>query len=153
MEEFIREFSVMMYDAFFFHVDSFNVSFFRQEKNFSFYWFFSINFFSNVKSPHIVQFYGATLKEKLTMVMELCERGSLFHCLQDKSVIFTWNLFFLMLNEIVLGIKCLHDAKPALFHRDLKVYLLLSFLFSPFFFKVFTLHLSIIFLNFIYITF
>lgn len=86
MEEFIREFSVMI----------------------------------NVKSPHIVQFYGASLREKLTMVMELCERGSLFHVMQDKSVIFTWDLFFRMMEQITLGIQCLHLCTPALFHRDLK---------------------------------
>jgi serine/threonine protein kinase len=75
-----------------------------------------------VKSPHIVQFYGASLREKLTMVMELCDRGSLFHVMQDKSVIFTWDLFFRMMEQITLGIQCLHLCSPALFHRDLKVY-------------------------------
>jgi len=86
MEEFIREFSVMI----------------------------------NVKSPHIVQFYGASLREKLTMVMELCDRGSLFHVLQEKSITFSWPMFFEMMEEIVKGIQCLHNNIPILFHRDLK---------------------------------
>jgi serine/threonine protein kinase len=88
---------------------------------FSIILFLFFDIFSNVKSPHIVQFYGASLREKLTMVMELCDRGSLFHVMQEKAVVFSWKLFFGMMVEIVLGIKCLHECTPALFHRDLKV--------------------------------
>jgi len=85
IEEFIREFSVMI----------------------------------NVKSDCIVQFYGACVKEELCMVMEFCEKGSLYDVLQG-TTIFTWSLSIRMMTEITNGIKVLHDSNPSLFHRDLK---------------------------------
>eukprot|EP01126_Amoeba_proteus_P034459 TRINITY_DN3434_c0_g1_i2.p1 TRINITY_DN3434_c0_g1~~TRINITY_DN3434_c0_g1_i2.p1 ORF type:complete len:772 (-),score=154.55 TRINITY_DN3434_c0_g1_i2:123-2318(-) len=86
LEEFIREFSVMI----------------------------------NVQSPYIVQFYGASLAEKLTMVMEFCERGSLFDVLKNPECPIGWERAFQMLEEITSGIQVLHDHKPAIMHRDLK---------------------------------
>jgi len=76
----------------------------------------------NVKSPHLVEFYGATLKEKLTMVMELCERGSLYGVLREPAVTcpLTWELGISMLDDIAQGISVLHHHNPVIVHRDLK---------------------------------
>jgi len=74
----------------------------------------------NIRSPFVVQFYGATLKNKLCMVMEYCERGSLYDLLQDESVEIGWDRSFCMLEEIVKGIQCLHNYNPPVMHRDLK---------------------------------
>lgn len=59
--------------------------------------------------------------QKLTMVMEYCERGSLYHVLRNPECLIGWERALDMLEEIVKGIKVLHDHKPAIMHRDLKV--------------------------------
>jgi len=74
----------------------------------------------NVRSPNIVQFFGATLKEKMTMVMEFCEFGSLYHVLRSSEHNFGWARSIDMLSQIVNGIKVLHDHRPSILHRDLK---------------------------------
>lgn len=64
------------------------------------------------------------------MVMEYCERGSLYHVLRNPECIIGWDRALDMLEEIVKGIKVLHDHKPAIMHRDLKVGILIPFYFS-----------------------
>lgn len=73
----------------------------------------------NIKSDCIVQLYGACVNEELCMVMELCEKGSLYDVLQGPTK-FDWPLGIRMFREITTGIKVLHDSTPSLFHRDLK---------------------------------
>jgi len=73
-----------------------------------------------VASPYIVHFYGATLKNKLCMVMEFCEKGSLYHLLKDPDFYLDWDRTFTMLEETVMGILALHDHQPSILHRDLK---------------------------------
>jgi serine/threonine protein kinase len=73
-----------------------------------------------VQSPHIVHFFGATTKNKLCMVMEFCEKGSLYNLLQDENVYIDWDIAFKMLEEICLGILALHNHTPSILHRDLK---------------------------------
>lgn len=53
--------------------------------------------------------------------MEFCERGSLYDVLKDDTVKMDWWMAFTMLEEVVKGIKCLHDHDPVIMHRDLKV--------------------------------
>eukprot|EP01128_Nolandella_sp_AFSM9_P000684 TRINITY_DN10825_c0_g1_i1.p1 TRINITY_DN10825_c0_g1~~TRINITY_DN10825_c0_g1_i1.p1 ORF type:complete len:823 (-),score=218.56 TRINITY_DN10825_c0_g1_i1:212-2566(-) len=74
---------------------------------------------ATLKSPYIVHFFGASVKDKLTLVMEFCERGSLYDVLQD-NVTISWTLAFQMLEEVVRGIKSLHESNPPIMHRDLK---------------------------------
>jgi serine/threonine protein kinase len=45
---------------------------------------------SAIKSAQVVLFYGACLEPKLSMVMELCQKGSLYNVLQDKSLYIDW---------------------------------------------------------------
>jgi len=73
-----------------------------------------------IKSPYIVEFYGATLKNRHCMVMEYCEIGSLYGLLQSDTVDFSWERMFQMIEEIVKGIQCLHNRNPPIMHRDLK---------------------------------
>jgi serine/threonine protein kinase len=74
-----------------------------------------------INSPYIVRFYGATLKHRLCLVMEFCEKGSLFNVLsKDKDLDLTWDLVFSMLEETVSGIVALHNFNPSILHRDLK---------------------------------
>jgi len=68
-----------------------------------------------------VRFYGATLKHRLCLVMEYCDKGSLFSVLsKDKDLELTWDLVFSMLEETVSGIVALHNFSPPILHRDLK---------------------------------
>jgi len=54
------------------------------------------------------------------MVMEFCERGSLYDVLQDENVEIGWDRSFQMLEEIVQGLQALHSHSPPIMHRDLK---------------------------------
>lgn len=68
----------------------------------------------------MVKFYGATLEPKLAVVMEICERGSMFHRLQDKTTPLDWELALRWMYEIARGIATLHAWDPVIVHRDLK---------------------------------
>ncbi len=72
-----------------------------------------------MKSRYLVGFYGACL-EPVCMVMELCSRGSLYHVLQDKTTVLTWDRFFSMAFDIAHGIHTLHTWNPQILHRDVK---------------------------------
>jgi len=74
----------------------------------------------NIRSPYIVHFYGASVKNKLCMVMEYCERGSLYDVLQNENIWIGWDRSFSMLEEIVKGLMALHNNSPPIMHRDLK---------------------------------
>jgi len=74
----------------------------------------------NVQSPYIVQFFGASLSGKMTMVMEYCELGSLFHVLRSTEHNIGWELGIDMLLNVVRGISMLHEHTPTILHRDLK---------------------------------
>lgn len=41
----------------------------------------------SLDSSYIVHFFGAVVKEKLALVMEYCDRGSLYNVLQDEDVL------------------------------------------------------------------
>ncbi len=72
-----------------------------------------------IRSPHVVHLFGACIqKNKLIMVMEFCNRGSLYDVLRDETMAFDWERFFQFAIEIVSGIKDLHVHK--VLHRDLK---------------------------------
>jgi ankyrin repeat protein len=73
----------------------------------------------NVQSPYLVEFFGATLKEKLSMVMELCERGSLYKVLREPGDI-SWELGMSVLSDCANGMAVLHHHNPVIVHRDLK---------------------------------
>lgn len=75
---------------------------------------------SQIHSPYVVHFYGATLDTKLCVVMEICQNGSLFHCLQNEKVQVFWKRALKWSMEIVCGMNILHDWNPIILHRDMK---------------------------------
>jgi len=75
---------------------------------------------ATLESEYIVHFFGAVVKDKLALVMEFCERGSLFNVLQDEDTEITWGRSMDMLEEVTKGIRVLHTHDPPIMHRDLK---------------------------------
>jgi len=75
---------------------------------------------SAVVSKRIVKIFGACLEPKICMVMEFCERGSLYDILKDEKIKLCWDHIFKFAIEIADGINCLHTWIPKIYHRDLK---------------------------------
>ncbi|GAM26319.1 hypothetical protein SAMD00019534_094940 [Acytostelium subglobosum LB1] len=74
---------------------------------------------SSLRSPHVVYFYGIVLQPRISMIMEYCSNLSLHH-LMHTSMDFSWDWVIKFSTEMVKGIKCLHNWKPVIVHRDLK---------------------------------
>jgi hypothetical protein len=76
---------------------------------------------TTVRSPFMVTFFGASVQPKLTMVMEYCSRGSLYHVLNNKQMDLTWDQALSFCSEMACGMEVLHNFKPdPIVHRDLK---------------------------------
>lgn len=76
---------------------------------------------TSVRSPHIVKFYGASIEPKLSMVMEYCSRGSLYHVLNNNQLNLTWELSLDFCKQMAQGMNELHNWTPSpIVHRDLK---------------------------------
>lgn len=76
---------------------------------------------TSVRAPSIVKFYGASLKPKLTLVMEYCSRGSLYHVLSNKQLDISWDMAINFILQMSEGMAELHEWKPTpIVHRDLK---------------------------------
>lgn len=73
-----------------------------------------------VHHPNIVQFYGASFKPKLCMVMEYCARGSLYHVLRDETLDINWDRALSLMIQTTEGLHALHTNTPQIMHRDLK---------------------------------
>lgn len=76
---------------------------------------------TTVRSPYMVTFYGASVEPKLTMVMEYCSRGSLYHVLNNKQMDLMWDQALMFCSDMACGMEVLHNFKPdPIVHRDLK---------------------------------
>jgi serine/threonine protein kinase len=73
-----------------------------------------------VHHPNIVQFFGASFKPKLCMVMEYCARGSMYHVLRDETLDINWDRALTLMVQTTEGIHALHTNTPQIMHRDLK---------------------------------
>eukprot|EP00727_Mastigamoeba_balamuthi_P007856 m51a1_g3691 putative ankyrin repeat-containing protein (731) ;mRNA; f:350527-353786 len=74
-----------------------------------------------VQNPYIVHFYGAILEPKLSLVMEFCERDTLFEVMCNDTLDIGWSSFVRWTRQFTTAIKCLHDHKPQqVLHRDFK---------------------------------
>ncbi|GAM28464.1 hypothetical protein SAMD00019534_116400 [Acytostelium subglobosum LB1] len=74
---------------------------------------------SSLRSPHVVYFYGMVVQPQICMIMEYCSNQTLYH-LMHTSMDFSWDWVLKFSIEMVKGIKCLHNWKPVIVHRDLK---------------------------------
>eukprot|EP01119_Soliformovum_irregulare_P015213 TRINITY_DN4250_c0_g1_i1.p1 TRINITY_DN4250_c0_g1~~TRINITY_DN4250_c0_g1_i1.p1 ORF type:complete len:754 (+),score=232.16 TRINITY_DN4250_c0_g1_i1:272-2263(+) len=73
---------------------------------------------SQLNSPFMVQFIGACLSPRICMVMEYCEKGSLFSLLKEKNFNLNWEVVVQFSTMLAEGIEYLHDHD--ILHRDLK---------------------------------
>jgi len=74
-----------------------------------------------INSPYTIKFYGASIEPKLCMVMELCEKGSLYDLLNKEATTLDWVRGIHFLRDMAEGVTVLHEHKPAaIIHRDLK---------------------------------
>jgi len=73
---------------------------------------------TKIRDPHMVFFYGVTIKHKMCMVMELCARKSLFHVLNREGLKIGWPQALEWGAQAAAGTACLH--RNNIVHRDLK---------------------------------
>jgi serine/threonine protein kinase len=74
--------------------------------------------YSDLRSPHVVLFFGACLKPELCMVFEFCSRGSLFDVLNSDEVL-DWGKVLKLSVDISKALNTLHSWVPPIVHRDM----------------------------------
>eukprot|EP01107_Rhizomastix_libera_P000920 TRINITY_DN1173_c0_g1_i12.p1 TRINITY_DN1173_c0_g1~~TRINITY_DN1173_c0_g1_i12.p1 ORF type:complete len:1032 (-),score=299.45 TRINITY_DN1173_c0_g1_i12:129-2813(-) len=72
------------------------------------------------KHENLVHFFGACFNQKLSLIMELCHKGTLVHVMMDPNVQFTWEMAFNFGVQACRGLHYLHTFTPQIIHRDLK---------------------------------
>jgi serine/threonine protein kinase len=73
---------------------------------------------SQLQHSNLVEFIGVVFSP-LQMLMELCPKGDLMHCLQA-NLIRDVSLKNRIALDIALGMEYLHGQNPPLAHRDLR---------------------------------
>jgi len=73
-----------------------------------------------INSQYMIKFYGAVVEKYLMMVMELCERGSLYDVLLKTPKDITWARATTFASDMAEGMAVLHSHDPPIIHRDMK---------------------------------
>jgi len=73
-----------------------------------------------LRNPFIVRFYGACLEPKLSLVMEFCERDTLFDVMNNVNNDIGWESVFRWAAQYTKAMVFLHSFKPQVLHRDFK---------------------------------
>lgn len=74
-----------------------------------------------VRHPNIVMFLGACTKPpNYSIVMEYCQKGSLWSLLQNTTIPLPWEERKRIAIEIARAVLYLHLCNPPILHRDLK---------------------------------
>jgi len=73
-----------------------------------------------LRHTNIVHFYGASLEPKLSLVMEFCERDTLFDVMNNANNDIGWESVFHWGAEYTRAMVFLHSFKPQVLHRDFK---------------------------------
>eukprot|EP01112_Ceratiomyxa_fruticulosa_P009777 TRINITY_DN2565_c0_g2_i1.p1 TRINITY_DN2565_c0_g2~~TRINITY_DN2565_c0_g2_i1.p1 ORF type:complete len:315 (+),score=51.74 TRINITY_DN2565_c0_g2_i1:796-1740(+) len=72
----------------------------------------------STRSPYVLNFFGASFEERLSLIFEYCSRGTLFQVLHDKNQHIGWEKFFKFTKNIALGLSFLHKCSPPILHRN-----------------------------------
>jgi len=75
---------------------------------------------SDIRSPHLVFFYGASTQPNFCLVFEFCSKGTLYDVLRKLEEPFPWSRVFKAAQDAIKGLLCLHNWKPPIVHRDMK---------------------------------
>lgn len=74
-----------------------------------------------LRHPNIVLFLGACIKPpNLGLVLEFCNKGSLWSVLQNHEISLTWEDRKKIALDTAKGVYYLHSFNPPILHRDLK---------------------------------
>lgn len=73
-----------------------------------------------VRDPYIVRFYGACFEPRLSLVMEFCERDTLFDVMNKDDLDIGWESVFRWAAQYTHAMIALHSHEPQVFHRDFK---------------------------------
>lgn len=65
-------------------------------------------------------FLGACTAPFLTIVQEFCTKGSLYDVLNDKNESIGWDFIFKVSEDILKGLRFIHNYQPPMLHRNLK---------------------------------
>jgi serine/threonine protein kinase len=68
----------------------------------------------------MVQFFGGSVGQTLTLVTEFCESGNLFDFLHRSQYALDWKKKLILCIGVANGIQHLHHLSPPMIHRDLK---------------------------------
>eukprot|EP01127_Copromyxa_protea_P003721 TRINITY_DN1350_c0_g1_i1.p1 TRINITY_DN1350_c0_g1~~TRINITY_DN1350_c0_g1_i1.p1 ORF type:complete len:1118 (-),score=211.74 TRINITY_DN1350_c0_g1_i1:40-3369(-) len=74
----------------------------------------------SVTHVNVVKLIGISLQPSLSMIMEYCAYGSLFHVMKNTDITYAWKLFFMHCSQAVAGLNALHQNNPQILHRDMK---------------------------------
>eukprot|EP01087_Luapelamoeba_hula_P004455 TRINITY_DN1440_c0_g1_i1.p1 TRINITY_DN1440_c0_g1~~TRINITY_DN1440_c0_g1_i1.p1 ORF type:complete len:583 (+),score=93.31 TRINITY_DN1440_c0_g1_i1:402-2150(+) len=78
-----------------------------------------IDMMSELRHPHIIQFLGASLEPgNMFFITQLAEKGNLHDCIVRENP--SWKRRLQFARDIARGMNYLHQAEPAILHRDLK---------------------------------
>ncbi len=75
--------------------------------------------YADLRSPHVVLFFGACLRPELCMVFEFCSRGTLFDVLNSVEEL-DWPRVLKLSQDIAKALNTLHSWVPPIVHRDMK---------------------------------
>lgn len=75
----------------------------------------------SVQHPNLLECYGASFEHnKLSYVIEYCQRGTLLHVMTDPSLKIGWDHAADFFAQALRGLCFLHEHDPPIVHRDLK---------------------------------
>jgi len=73
-----------------------------------------------LRHAYIVRFYGACIETKLSLVMEFCERDTLFDVMNNDHLDIGWENVFRWCSQYAQAMVFLHNHDPQVLHRDFK---------------------------------
>jgi len=75
---------------------------------------------SELRSPHVVFFYGCVVKPLPSLVTEFLPNGSLYDVMTRPDIKIDWEVVITLSIESARAVNTLHCWKPQIMHRDLK---------------------------------